>query len=225
MTLPQGMKRADGNQYTECPNWTSTCRTPPSIVGVNWLRFQHGSGPNTTPPKRGGKGRRRLETQARGVRLTAFPMIPQPYSRGHRNADHLDERRKDPGCHWNRRGRGKRLRHQATPPDAIRRTQATLGRGLGNIPVAPERRLETEPPHAHAREHVPDRGGHCHPCCRAERRDPNSGLPVDYRIRHAPVLRVPRKHGKRCTSVIVFAKGVLAAKVWKNTEEFQASGV
>jgi hypothetical protein len=89
--MKRGNLKADGNQYTECPNWTSTCGTPPSIVGVNWLRFQYGSGPDTTPPNSGGKGRRRSETQARGVRLTAFPRIPRPYSKGHRNADHLDD--------------------------------------------------------------------------------------------------------------------------------------
>jgi len=49
-------------------------------------------------------------------------------------------------------------------------------------------------------------------------------LPVDYRIRHRPILRVPRKHGKRCTSVIVFAKGVLVARMRPNTEEFQVFG-
>jgi hypothetical protein len=44
---------------------------------------------------------------------------------------------------------------------------------------------------------------------------------VDYRIPHRPTFRIPRKHGKKRHSVIVFAKGVLAAKMRSNTREFQ----
>jgi len=60
------------------------------------------------------------------------------------------------------------------------------------------------------------------------RRDPKPSLrthararPVDYRISDQPTFRIPRKHGKKRKSVIMFAKGVLAANMWLNTEEFQ----
>ena len=62
----------------------------------------------------------------------------------------------------------------------------------------------------------------------AQRRAPESTLsrmhsrePVDYRIPHRPTFRIPRKHGKKRNSMITIAKGVLAAKMCENTEEFQ----
>ena len=94
-------------------------------------------------------------------------------------------------AHWNRRGRAE---HQATPPTRSDERRRRSRARLGDVPVCGRRARANRALRTHARGAT------------------TGSLPD----RHRPILRVPRKHGKQCTSVIVFAKGVLVARMCKH---------
>ena len=138
---------------------------------------------------------------------SAFPRIPRPYSKVHRNADHLHERRKDPGSplESTRTGEATQNIRQHRRRDHMNAGDSP-GRGWGmSLPVA-RGRVQTEPyTHARARTLTAN----------AQKlvRFPISAKTVRYRFALSLMVRIPLFSGKDCNALRRLAKVSESAKM------------
>ncbi len=75
-------------------------------------------------------------TQIPARERSAFPRIPRPYSKGHRNADHLDDGGRPQDALGIERGLGKRLRTSGNTPGRDQTNVGDARARLGDVPLA-----------------------------------------------------------------------------------------